>query len=127
MILKIEKPNAFSPEFDSSASFFNFSAFFARSCAVKALDGQILRAFLLCCGPFLSCDGQQIGRNDRRPNIGFEGLPAFPGAPGEPHAALQPGYAGFNTGTKATQPMIHILAAAHVGLATRAFLQSTYP
>ena len=119
MILEIEKPDAFSPEFDSSASFFNFSAYFARTCAVIALGGQLLRSFLLCCGQLLSCDGQQVGRHDGRPNIGFEGFPAFPGAPGEPHAAFQPGYPGFNTGTKATQPMIHILAAAHVG-----FLQS---
>ena len=44
------------------------------------------------------------------------------GAAGQTEAALEPGYPGFDSGTKLAELFVNILAAAHIGFFQAAFL-----
>ena len=57
---------------------------------------------------------QQVGREDRRPDITLERLPSLPGAPVQTEAALQPGDARLDAGPEAPKLLVDIRATAHL-------------
>ena len=75
---------------------------------------------------FDPCDGQQVGRNNRGPDIRFKRRPSFPCATGKAHTALEPRYAGLDSGTKAAQAIVHLLATAHLGFFKATFFGKAY-
>jgi hypothetical protein len=72
------------------------------------------KSWLLNSRQLLSGHREQIGGNDRRQYIGFERTESFPGAACQTETAFEPGYSGLDSGTKAPEFFVNVLAAAHV-------------
>ena len=63
---------------------------------------------------FLPGHRQQIGSYYRSQNVALERTEALPGATCETEAALEPGYPGFDSGSKPSEFLVYVFAAAHV-------------
>ena len=65
-------------------------------------------------GQLFPCNGESVGRNDRRPDIAFERAPALPGAAVHSETALEPRYSGLDARPEPTQTLVDMLAPAHL-------------
>ena len=76
--------------------------------------GSTLSTAAAASGQLFARYRQQVGRDDRRPDIALERLPSLPGAPVQTEAALEPGDARLDACPEAPKLLVDIRAAAHL-------------
>ena len=68
---------------------------------------------------------QQVGSYHRCQNVALKRTKPLPGAARKAKAAFEPGYTGFDSGTKSPESFIYVITAAHVFLLQAALFGKT--